>query len=573
VNAQTTVLGYDPPNGEEWPFFFGPDNSPYAQLTFSQVITGSSLLGITVNGNTPLNVELNTYNQAQLRIYYFYDWDSSFEIFVPVGAVIGLANNIVYTFTTPPNLAISFLSPENNATGVVLNADVKVTFNKNVFTHGLFTPPVTITKTGGEIVTGVSYVPITPINPSKVLIINHDNFEYDAEYTVLISPDVIPAWGQPITWKFSTKSPPQISVVEFEPENGKEWFPFFGSSIHPYVTIRFNESIEGNLFQGITVNGNPPLNVELNPYNKSVLRIYYDFDWDSNFEIFVPESAIEGLEGDIIYTFNTPPEILEIASLEPVNNATGIALKAEISVTFNKKAMTTAMGTPIVTITKTGGGDVDGVGFVPMTPINPTNKLVINHDDFEYDSEYTVAIPPNLVMGWSEPITWKFSTLSIPTFTIISSVIGEGGKIEPSVPVTVNLGENQTYSITPDEKYKIINVMIDGVNNPEAVATGIYQFTSINKDHTIVAKFEENQKINENELSDWIIYPNPVTDKILIRNTSQIFNTIIIIDIWGKEVEKITHINKNEIDIDMSNLINGIYFITIDSTTVKIVKQ
>ena len=74
-----------------------------------------------------------------------------------------------------------------------------------------------------------------------------------------------------------------------------------------------------------------------------------------------------------------------------------------------------------------------------------------------------------------------------PGYTIIASA-SEGGSISPSGDVTVNCGADQTFTITPDECYKIEAVLVDG----ESVgAVSSYTFGSVTVDHTISATFAE----------------------------------------------------------------------------------
>ena len=65
--------------------------------------------------------------------------------------------------------------------------------------------------------------------------------------------------------------------------------------------------------------------------------------------------------------------------------------------------------------------------------------------------------------------------------------------------------------------------------------------------------------ISEFRKSDFIIYPNPVKDRINILTNTNI-NTISIIDVNGKIVFK-----GNNPSIDISNLNNGLYFVKIET--------
>lgn len=63
-----------------------------------------------------------------------------------------------------------------------------------------------------------------------------------------------------------------------------------------------------------------------------------------------------------------------------------------------------------------------------------------------------------------------------------------GGDISPVDTVAVNHGANETFTITPDERFQIVGVQIDGYSQG-AIET--YTFTNVTEDHTIEAFFEQ----------------------------------------------------------------------------------
>jgi uncharacterized protein (TIGR02145 family) len=73
---------------------------------------------------------------------------------------------------------------------------------------------------------------------------------------------------------------------------------------------------------------------------------------------------------------------------------------------------------------------------------------------------------------------------------IITASAGENGIIDPEGEITVICGENQTFTFTPNTNYEINQVLIDGTNNPAAVAAGEYTFTDVNANHTIHVTFK-----------------------------------------------------------------------------------
>jgi hypothetical protein len=81
----------------------------------------------------------------------------------------------------------------------------------------------------------------------------------------------------------------------------------------------------------------------------------------------------------------------------------------------------------------------------------------------------------------------------IPTFTILASA-GAGGSINPSGSVSVNYGDNQTFIITANTDYCILDVAVDGSS---VGAVSSYTFTNVQVAHTISATFEPKPVIPE----------------------------------------------------------------------------
>jgi sialate O-acetylesterase len=82
-------------------------------------------------------------------------------------------------------------------------------------------------------------------------------------------------------------------------------------------------------------------------------------------------------------------------------------------------------------------------------------------------------------------ITANHSIAAIFSCTIKASA-GAGGKIVPSGTLTVPAGSNQTFAITPNAFYKIVNVQVDNV--PQGPLTS-YTFTNVSVPHTIGVGF------------------------------------------------------------------------------------
>lgn len=77
------------------------------------------------------------------------------------------------------------------------------------------------------------------------------------------------------------------------------------------------------------------------------------------------------------------------------------------------------------------------------------------------------------------------ASFSVKTYTVTASA-GTGGSISPSGPVSVNHGESQTFTISPNTGYTISNVTVDGVSQG-TIST--YTFSNVTANHTINATF------------------------------------------------------------------------------------
>jgi YVTN family beta-propeller protein len=71
------------------------------------------------------------------------------------------------------------------------------------------------------------------------------------------------------------------------------------------------------------------------------------------------------------------------------------------------------------------------------------------------------------------------------TYAITASA-GSGGNVTPAGTMIVTSGASQTYSITPNAGYYIVDVLVDGVS---AGVVSSYAFTNTNAPHTITATF------------------------------------------------------------------------------------
>jgi uncharacterized repeat protein (TIGR02543 family) len=136
----------------------------------------------------------------------------------------------------------------------------------------------------------------------------------------------------------------------------------------------------------------------------------------------------------------------------------------------------------------------------------------------------------------------------LPKYTI-TVIAGEHGSISPST-VTVNKGTSQSFTITPDNGYKIDTVFVDDVLTLLSGKT--YTFNSINKNYTLRVIFAKNPyKITTSTDSHGVISPG--NEQEYKEGTSQVFT---ITPAQGYAIDKVMVDNT----IDVTNeLINNTY--------------
>lgn len=110
-------------------------------------------------------------------------------------------------------------------------------------------------------------------------------------------------------------------------------------------------------------------------------------------------------------------------------------------------------------------------------------------------SVYTLAYKDTKIPGNGH------SSVSKIYYTITAKA-GAGGTIDPEGGQRIARGSSTTFSFTPDEGYKISDVLVDG----ESIgAVDSYTFESVMGNHTVEALFEKQE---ENQRPEW----NPFTD-------------------------------------------------------------
>jgi hypothetical protein len=124
-------------------------------------------------------------------------------------------------------------------------------------------------------------------------------------------------------------------------------------------------------------------------------------------------------------------------------------------------------------------------------------------------------------------ITYNIGSLTVnPVITVTNA--GAYGTLSPSGAVTIPYGANQTFTITPNPDYMIVNVIVDG--NQQGTISN-YTFTNVTTNHTIAANFALIQVSTTTSTTPIIvtIAPTTTTTTLTTPTTSTTPTTPVIL--------------------------------------------
>ena len=144
-----------------------------------------------------------------------------------------------------------------------------------------------------------------------------------------------------------------------------------------------------------------------------------------------------------------------------------------ITALINGNGMISDYGTTYV-----AHGDNKSYTFYPMTGYKIEHVFIDG-----YDNEAAIANGSHTFTNVTAPHT--IDVVTAPLTYKITAMAGTGGFITPEGVFTVNYGDNKFFTFVAASGYEIEKVLVDGLENTEALQNGAYAFVNIKEDHTI----------------------------------------------------------------------------------------
>ena len=153
---------------------------------------------------------------------------------------------------------------------------------------------------------------------------------------------------------------------------------------------------------------------------------------------------------------------------------------------------------------------------------------------------------------------------------IISSNPYEGGTILGG-GTNVSCGDSIFVSASAAPEYEFVNWTVDSI----VVSTDPCLTFTVTKPCTLIANFtKKTDVIDITESTTINIYPNPTTGELRITNYELRIEGIEIFDVYGRmQKSRKAEEQKREWNMDISDLLNGIYFVKIQTDNGVVVKK
>ncbi|MGM9657549.1 MAG: hypothetical protein ACI3W9_00965 [Eubacteriales bacterium] len=126
------------------------------------------------------------------------------------------------------------------------------------------------------------------------------------------------------------------------------------------------------------------------------------------------------------------------------------------------------------------GSDFSGYSLLPVSYAG--GNLTVFGDAVDADGRGWVSVP------YSNQTDLVLIETESDKFTLIVTYNTEGGTVDPSGTVKVASGETKTFTITPNEGYKLSSFTVDGTDMTGSAVDGVYSVV-MDADHTVTVVF------------------------------------------------------------------------------------
>lgn len=207
--------------------------------------------------------------------------------------------------------------------------------------------------------------------------------------------------------KEGRESKPEWQEVVFGPFQVISYTPQSTTdvAVDAEVSILFNQLVEildADLISITDAENTNLENLSIEAKTSNLQINHPDFEYNTLYYVTIPVGAIANCNKEIKWSFRTEKAGLQYLSLFPENNAKHVLIDTDIRVKFNQTI--SGKDPNGVTIT-TADSSLANVKLQVSS-----DELIIKHDDFAYNTTYTVTVKEGTIEGQEKAIVWQFTT-------------------------------------------------------------------------------------------------------------------------------------------------------------------
>ncbi len=200
------------------------------------------------------------------------------------------------------------------------------------------------------------------------------------------------------------------------------------------------------------------------------------------------------------------------------------------------------------------------IGFTDVQGVknNPDFKVRLRFDGIDMFQDNGDRVTFNNIS-----ITGK----SLNAFTVHSQA-DENGRIVPEGNIPAWEGSSRSFTITPEPRYRIENVWLDGIVVKEDLvyindSVAVINLNNIQSDHELYAEFFKlEEELPQKDTPPLVVYPNPAYDRFTIKSLYNI-QRIDIVSINGQIIQSFNPVEAELYEIDIASLISGLYIVIV----------
>lgn len=244
-------------------------------------------------------------------------------------------------------------------------------------------------------------------------------------------------------------------------------------------------------------------NIPLDSYlGNSDVRIRFNYTGGWIYYWAIDDIMISGTPEPLNFTWTSLPSGFNSSSQNPTGvtqtQATEYIVQVTTSLNCSSTISTGVIGINSFNINASAGPNGS------ITPAGNSSVVCGDNQSFTISPDPGYIIADVIVDGISQGAVSNYTfnnvqqghsisaSFALNNFTITASA-GSGGSISPAGNVSVNAGDAQSFTITPDGCYSIADVIVDGVS---VGAVSSYTFNNVTANHTISVSFVQNGPFN-----------------------------------------------------------------------------